>query len=53
MAYLANGANLKSIAKKLQLSPKTIEAHVSNIKLKTGINYKADLVEWFHEVKEI
>lgn len=51
--YLAKGATLKSIAKKLQLSPKTIEAHVSNIKLKTGIHYKADLVDWFHEVKEV
>lgn len=51
--HLANGATFKSIAKKLQLSPKTIEAHVNNIKLKTGLNYKADLVDWFHEVKEV
>lgn len=51
--YLGNGATLKSIAKKLQLSPKTIEAHVSNIKLKTGIHYKVDLVDWFHSVKQI
>lgn len=51
--HLAHGATLKSIAKKLQLSPKTIEAHVSNMKLKTGIHYKADLVDWFHSVKQI
>lgn len=41
---LAGGGGLKTVAKKLDLSPKTVEAHLSNMRGKTGLGYTMDLI---------
>jgi DNA-binding CsgD family transcriptional regulator len=45
LTYLAKGYNSKQIAKKLSISPRTIEFHLDNIKLKSGCATKSQLIE--------
>ena len=40
LKLINNGLSLKGIGNKLLLSPRTIEAHLNNIKHKTGYNSK-------------
>ncbi len=42
--YLIQGHSAKSIAKHFNLSPRTIESHIENIKLKTDLLNKRDLI---------
>ena len=43
--YLIRGGTRKTIAKQLNLSPRTIDAHTEQIKLKFGCHHKAQLIE--------
>lgn len=42
---LIKGHTIKEIARALKASPRTIEIHVNNIKLKTGSHFKSQLVK--------
>ena len=44
------GHSAKLIGRKLLLSPKTIENHINNIKQKTGVYYKHDLVRFYRQL---
>lgn len=46
LLILRQGLTSKSIAKKLALSPKTVENHIEHIKIKTQIRFKSDLIEY-------
>lgn len=43
--YLLRGNTAKEIAQRLNISPKTVETHIQNIKLKAGCLSKNELVE--------
>ena len=42
--YISRGYSMKQIAQILQISPRTVETHVSHLKIKTKLKSKADLV---------
>jgi DNA-binding CsgD family transcriptional regulator len=44
------GYSAKIIGKELLLSPKTIENHINNIRQKTGVNHKHDLVKFYRQL---
>lgn len=44
LKLIAGGGGLKGAAQKLELSPKTIEAHLVNMRAKTGLGHVNDLV---------
>ena len=46
LRHLANGDNTKTIAAKLEISPKTVETHRQHIMRKLGTNSVADLVRY-------
>lgn len=43
--YTIRGKSAKIIAKILEISPRTVEQHLENIKLKLGVSSKAELIE--------
>ena len=45
----ASGYTLKTIACRLNISPRTVETHINKVKRKTGSYYKDKLIELFHE----
>ncbi len=47
LELMSKGLSMKGIARELLLSPRTIESHISNIKSKTGYNYKYDLMQLY------
>ncbi|MBT4880561.1 MAG: helix-turn-helix transcriptional regulator [Alphaproteobacteria bacterium] len=44
LQYLSKGETAKGVARKLELSPRTIEFYIRNIKEKTGYNRRSDLI---------
>jgi DNA-binding CsgD family transcriptional regulator len=44
--WLARGRTFKEIAKILQISPRTIEHHINNIKRKTGLQRKSQIIDF-------
>lgn len=50
LELIDKGYSAKIISKELLLSPKTIENHINNIKQKTGIHYKHDLVKFYRQL---
>lgn len=45
---VAHGSTMKMIARKLDISPRTVEQHLRNIKEKFEVNTKSQLVElWY------
>ncbi len=44
--YLLRGCTGKQIAKQLNLSPRTVETHINNIKLRLGCENKSDIIEY-------
>lgn len=48
---ISKGYSTKFIAGQLNLSPRTIECYIESIKRKTNINFKDQLVDWFHRNK--
>lgn len=46
LEYLVNGMSARQTAEKLNISRRTVEGHISNIKYKFGMNSKFDLIEY-------
>jgi DNA-binding NarL/FixJ family response regulator len=44
--YVARGQSNKEIAKELMVSQRTIESHVSNMLIKTGLSNRTELTRW-------
>lgn len=47
LELMSHGKTAKEIAQAIQISPRTVESYVTNIKVKTECNYKSDLIEFF------
>lgn len=47
LLLLSKARSTKEIARLLNISPRTVESYLDNIRYKTGYRYKADLVRWF------
>lgn len=43
---LVQGKTIKEIANQLDITSRTVEVHLTNIKLKTGIQYKSELISF-------
>lgn len=43
--YFKKGYSAKEIAKKLNISHRTVESHLNNVKIKTELNYKGELLD--------
>lgn len=50
---LSQGKTVKEIAQILELSPRTVESYVTNVKMKTGYSYKSQLISFFNRKCEI
>lgn len=51
--YYTNGETMKRIARNLDISPRTVETYINNIKVKTGYNFKSDLIKLSsHRIKK-
>lgn len=50
LSLVAQGYTMKNTARKLQISPRTVEQHLRNIKDKYGLHTKNQLVEIWHDV---
>ncbi len=50
LSLVAQGYTMKNAARKLKISPRTVEQHLRNIKDKYGLNTKNQLVEIWHEI---
>lgn len=50
LSLIAQGYTMKSAAKKMNISHRTVEQHLRNVKDKLGINTKNQLVEIWHEL---
>lgn len=48
LSLIAQGYTMKSAALKLQISPRTVEQHLRNIKDRYGLHTKNQLVEFWH-----
>ena len=55
MALIANGRTMKEIGKHLNLSPRTIESYLNNLKNKLGCTHKGDIISFYErsELKDI
>lgn len=53
LELIAQGFTMKTVAKKLEISPRTVEQHLRNMKDKFGLNTKNQLVEIWHEISKI
>ena len=51
--YLSKGYSLKSIANRLGISPRTVETHINNVKLKTNCQNKDVLLKYLNNKKWI
>ncbi len=51
LKYLSLGLTTKAIAKNLELSPRTVEKHISMMLAKTKAQNRVQLTEWFADLK--
>ncbi|MDQ2994894.1 MAG: LuxR C-terminal-related transcriptional regulator [Pseudomonadota bacterium] len=49
LALIAEGHTMKTAAKKMHISPRTVEMHLRNIKEKHHVNTKRQLIEIWHD----
>ncbi|MBP6985443.1 MAG: helix-turn-helix transcriptional regulator [Alphaproteobacteria bacterium] len=49
LSYLTTGKSAKEIARLINISPRTVETHISNIRLKTRCQTKTEMTVWFKE----
>ncbi|MDQ2994958.1 MAG: helix-turn-helix transcriptional regulator, partial [Pseudomonadota bacterium] len=49
LTLIARGYTMKSVAQNLEISPRTVEMHLRNIKDKHGLSSKNQLVDIWHE----
>lgn len=47
LELMSHGKTAKEIAQEIQISPRTVESYVTNIKVKTECNYKSELIDFF------
>lgn len=52
LELMGQGYSIKTIARKLLLSPRTVETHMNHIKHKTGLYFKHDLLNIFGQLNE-
>lgn len=53
LTYTTMGMTIKEIAIKLKISPRTVETHINNIKLKSNIQYKHQLCQKIINLKKL
>ncbi len=49
LSYFTTGKTSKEIARLLDIAPRTVEAHLNNIRIKTDCQTKIELTHWFEE----
>jgi DNA-binding CsgD family transcriptional regulator len=49
LKLISNNKTVKEAAQLLELSPRTVEAYINNMKMKLGINYKNQLIDLFNK----
>lgn len=49
LSYFSSGKTAKEIARILSLSPRVVETHLDNIRLKTACQTKQGLSQWFRD----
>ncbi len=49
LLFLTKGKSMKEIAQSLDLSPRTIECYIQNIKIKTGLSFKSELINLYNK----
>ena len=50
LKYAKNGDTMKEIGKELNISPRTVECHIRNVKSKLGVSYKGELKKIAREI---
>jgi DNA-binding CsgD family transcriptional regulator len=50
LILLSRGDTGKEVARKLNLSPRTVESHINNLRVKTNRQTKIEIIHWFKEV---
>lgn len=50
LSLIAQGYTVKNVALMLQISPRTVESHLANIKDKHGLHSKNQIVEMWHSI---
>lgn len=49
LSYFTAHKSAKEIARIMDVSPRTIEKHLDNIRLKTGLHTRQELIHWFED----
>lgn len=49
LSIVVRGYTAKLIAKELNISVKTVQYHIENIKLKTGLHFKSDIIQLYEK----
>jgi DNA-binding CsgD family transcriptional regulator len=49
LSYFTTGMSAKEIARTIDASPRTVEQHIANIRMKTGCHTKNELAQWFKD----
>lgn len=52
LCHIASGKATKEVARSLQISPRTVEQYVMNIKEKTGYHMRSDLVKLYQDISQ-
>lgn len=47
LSYLFRGRSMKDIAKSINISARTVETHINNLKVKTSLSNKQSLIDFF------
>ena len=53
MSIFMQNRTIKEIGKHLELSPRTVERYIENVKQKLGVNYKSQLVDIFSNISKV
>ena len=49
LSYFSAGKTAKEIARVLNIGPRTVETYIANIRLKTKLQTKSELIHWFED----
>lgn len=52
LSHISQGKTAKEVGQILSISPRTVETHLNNIKVKTNSPYKGSLIQLFHAQSE-
>lgn len=50
LIMLSRGDTGKEVARKLNISPRTVESHINKLRIKTNRQTKVEIIHWFKEV---